>query len=79
MNYLNGLPDEPVKEITVKQASFINELPQSVDSELLNAIDRRIELMNANYNLYQRRNRMLAAIAMLEIEVKNIEDEIKRL
>lgn len=73
------MAEEPPQKLSVKQASFINELPEPVDSQLLSEIARRIELMNENYNLYIRRNRLLSAAAMIEVEVKNIEDEIKRL
>jgi uncharacterized protein YjcR len=53
-------------------------LPEKVDENLLSAIDKRIELMHRNYHLYIRRNRILSAIAILETELKEIEDEIKR-
>jgi hypothetical protein len=79
MKYLNGMAEEPPKNPPLTQASFVNELPEPVDTQLLAEISKRIELMNANYNLYIRRNRLLSVAAMIEVEIKNIEDEIKRL
>lgn len=79
MKYLNGMAEEPPKNPQLTQASFINELPEPVDTQLLAEISKRIELMNENYNLYIRRNRLLSVAAMIEVEIKNIEDEIKRL
>ena len=79
MNYLNGIEEEPVAQATNYKAAFWKILPNAIDEKSINAIEKRIELMNRNYDLYIRRNRVLAAIAMLETEVKNLEDEIKRL
>jgi len=73
------MAEEPPKNPPLTQASFINELPEPVDTQLLAEISKRIELMNENYNLYIRRNRLLSVAAMIEVEIKNIEDEIKRL
>jgi uncharacterized protein YjcR len=75
MRFLNGI-EEPKHE--QKASELWAMLPEKVDENLLSAIDKRIELMHRNYHLYIRRNRILSAIAILETELKEIEDEIKR-
>ncbi len=74
MNFLNGIPEKT----EVKAVGFEIDLPEKVDENLLSEIDNRIESMHKNYNQFFRRNRLLSAIAILENEVKEIENEINR-
>jgi hypothetical protein len=76
MKYLNGI-EEPKHE--QKASELWAMLPEKVDESLLSMVDRRIELMHRNYPLYLRRNRILSAIAILETELKEIENGIERL
>ena len=75
MNFLNGI-EEP-KE-AAPQSDLWAMLPEKVDSNLLSEIDNKIEKMNSNYTLFIRRNRLLSAIAILETEQNEIQNEINR-
>ncbi|MDK7376049.1 hypothetical protein QP519_10950 [Weeksella virosa] len=77
MNLLNGIEEEK-NEIPIKSELW-GMLPDKVDAKLLSEIDNRIEQMNVHYNPFIRRNRLLSAIAILETEVNEIENEINRL
>jgi hypothetical protein len=76
MNFLNGIEEK--KETPQIKSDLRVMLPEKVDEGLLSEIDNRIERMNANYNLFVRRNRILSAIAILETEVTEIQNEIDR-
>lgn len=76
MNFLNGVEEK--KETPKIKTDLWAMLPEKVDENLLSEIDSRIERMNDNYNLFVRRNRLLSAIAILETELNEIENEINR-
>lgn len=76
MNFLNGIEEK--KEVPEIKSDLWAMLPDRVDENLLSEIDNRIERMNANYNLFVRRNRLLSAIAILETELNEIQNEINR-
>jgi len=76
MNFLNGIEEK--KEAPQIKSDLWAMLPDKVDEKLLSEIDNRIERMNANYNLFVRRNRILSEIAILETEVTEVQNEINR-
>lgn len=76
MNFLNGIEEK--KETPKIKSDLWEMLPDKVDENLLSEIDNRIERMNANYNLFVRRNRLLSVIAILETELNEIQNEINR-
>lgn len=81
MNYINGLPPENMAQ-TPPQNNFqelVNQMPNPVCHQLVQRINTKIDTMQQNYNLYFRRNRLISAIAILENEVNEIENEINRL
>jgi hypothetical protein len=75
MNFINGIEEKKEEN----KSSFALDLPEKVDANLLTEIENRIESMHKNYNQFARRNRLLSALAILETEVKEIENEINRL
>ena len=77
MKFINGIEEEKQHKKSVSNLWAI--LPEKVDEQLLQEIDTRIDRMNKNYNLYIRRNRLISAIAILETEVNEIQNEINRL
>lgn len=77
MNFLNGIEEK--KEPPKSDSDLWKMLPEKVDEALLSEIDDRICKMNKNYNLFLRRNRLLSAIAILETELNEIQNEINRL
>jgi hypothetical protein len=77
MNFLNGI--QPVEKNNEIKSDCWSMLPEPVEHHLLSEIDNRIEAMNQNYNRFTRRNRLLSAIAIIQTELNEIENEINRL
>jgi hypothetical protein len=78
MKYIDGTTEQE-KPAAIRQDDWPGLLPDPVDTAQLERIDRRIHCMHRNYELLIRRNRLLSAIAILEQELKTIEDAIERL
>lgn len=74
MSLLNGKKSDfehrPLRE------EFWSKLPEKFEDPVLSEIENRIAKMNRNYNLLNRRNRLLSAVAILENELNELQHEI---
>lgn len=76
MKFLNGVENK-VREVRAgNQPEFCLNLPEKVDESLIAEVSERIEKMNKNYSLFSRRNALLSAVAILNNQINEIENEI---
>ena len=77
MSILNGVHDKK-KEDTLC-FPFLEQMPCTIPIDQRVAVINRINRMNEAQPLFYRKNRIMQAVAIMEEQIKEIEDEIEQI